>query len=92
MIPREVATDGVSLGGFPIPIGTGVVVNLWTIGRDPTVWPQSDKFVPERFLAAGAGDAMHFQVKDDYIPISHSAPAEGCALEWTMLCDQCVCY
>ncbi|KAF7005523.1 hypothetical protein CFC21_020639 [Triticum aestivum] len=66
LIPREVAADGVSLGGFPVPIGTGVVVNLWAIGRDPTVWPQSDKFMPERFLAAGAGDAVHFQVKDDY--------------------------
>uniref|UniRef100_A0A453A7C6 Uncharacterized protein n=1 Tax=Aegilops tauschii subsp. strangulata TaxID=200361 RepID=A0A453A7C6_AEGTS len=35
LIPREVATNGVSLGGFPIPIGMGVVVNLWAIGRDP---------------------------------------------------------
>ena len=65
LIPREVAADGVSLDGFPIPIGTGVVVNLWAIGRDPRVWPQPDKFVPERFLA---GQAVHFQVstKEEY--------------------------
>ncbi|KAF7087963.1 hypothetical protein CFC21_091119 [Triticum aestivum] len=67
LIPREVAADGVSLGGFPIPIGTGVVVNLWAIGRDPTVWPQPNKFVPERFLAAGAGETVHFQGKDGSI-------------------------
>ncbi|XP_044969023.1 cytochrome P450 76M5-like [Hordeum vulgare subsp. vulgare] len=65
LIPREVAADGVSLGGFPIPIGTGVVVNLWAIGRDPAMWPQPDKFVPERFLAVGAGEAVHFQGKGD---------------------------
>ncbi|KAM3393585.1 hypothetical protein ACQJBY_014358 [Aegilops geniculata] len=64
LIPREVAADGVSLGGFPIPIGTGVVVNLWAIGRDPTVWSQPDKFVPERFLAAGVGEAVHCQGND----------------------------
>ncbi|KAE8791114.1 Cytochrome P450 76C4 [Hordeum vulgare] len=65
LIPREVAADGVSLGGFPIPIGTGVVVNLWAIGRDPMVWPQPDKFLPERFLAVGAGEGVHFQGKGE---------------------------
>ncbi|XBI87146.1 hypothetical protein VPH35_025278 [Triticum aestivum] len=78
LIPREVAVDGVSLGGFPVPIGMGVVVNLWAIGRDPTVWPQSDKFMPERFLAAGAGDAVHFQVKDDYTYRSFGARRRVC--------------
>lgn len=51
VVTREVAADGVSLGGFPMPIGTCVLVNLWAIGRDPAVWPdQPDKFMPERFL------------------------------------------
>ncbi|KAL6642525.1 hypothetical protein ACP70R_020706 [Stipagrostis hirtigluma subsp. patula] len=50
LIPREVVADGVSLGGFPVPIGTGIVVNLWAIGRDPKAWSQPEEFMPERFL------------------------------------------
>ncbi|GJN20264.1 hypothetical protein PR202_gb07619 [Eleusine coracana subsp. coracana] len=39
LIPREVVADGVSLGGFPVPIG-----------RDEKAWPQPEEFVPEGFL------------------------------------------
>jgi cytochrome P450 len=53
IIPREVVEDGVSLGGFNVPKGTGVVVNLWAIGRDEKAWPSPEEFIPERFLAAG---------------------------------------
>ncbi|GJN39239.1 hypothetical protein PR202_gb28344 [Eleusine coracana subsp. coracana] len=64
LIPREVvAHDGVSLSGlYHLPVETGVVINLWAIGRDPMVWPQQpEKFMPERFLG---DNAMHFQSKD----------------------------
>ncbi|TVT99542.1 hypothetical protein EJB05_55080, partial [Eragrostis curvula] len=58
LISREVVSDGVSLGGFPVPNGTGVIVNLWAIGRDPKAWPyQPEEFVPERFLA---GHPAHY--------------------------------
>ncbi|CAN6248041.1 unnamed protein product [Urochloa humidicola] len=50
IIPREVVADDVSLGGFDVPKGTGVVVNLWAIGRDESVWPCPEEFIPERFL------------------------------------------
>ncbi|CAN6275451.1 unnamed protein product [Urochloa humidicola] len=50
IIPREVVADDVSLGGFNVPKGTGVVVNLWAIGRDESVWPCPEEFIPERFL------------------------------------------
>ncbi|CAO2041888.1 unnamed protein product [Urochloa humidicola] len=50
IIPREVVADDVSLGGFNLPKGTGVVVNLWAIGRDESVWPCPEEFIPERFL------------------------------------------
>ncbi|CAL5033128.1 unnamed protein product [Urochloa decumbens] len=48
--PREAVADDVSLGGFDVPKGTGVVVNLWAIGRDESVWPCPEEFIPERFL------------------------------------------
>jgi len=56
LLPRMVVADGVSLGGFSVPMGTCVLVNLWAIGRDPTAWPRPEEFVPERFLGDEAAD------------------------------------
>ncbi|CAN6182221.1 unnamed protein product [Urochloa humidicola] len=56
LIPRKVVVDGMSLGGFSVPIGTYVLVNLWAIGRDTAVWPRPGEFVPERFLGEQAAD------------------------------------
>ena len=39
------------VGGYRIPKGTIVLINLWAIGHDPNVWKDDpDIFMPERFL------------------------------------------
>jgi cytochrome P450 len=38
-----------NLIGCRIPKGTKVVINAWTINRDPNYWENPDKFFPERF-------------------------------------------
>ncbi|PUZ70634.1 hypothetical protein GQ55_2G248700 [Panicum hallii var. hallii] len=65
LLPRMVIADGVSLGGFSVPTGTCVLVNLWAMGRDPAVWPRPEEFVPERFLGNEAADfrGMDFAYK-----------------------------
>ncbi|MCO5568321.1 hypothetical protein L7F22_022020 [Adiantum nelumboides] len=35
---------------FDIPSNTHVYVNMWAIGRDPTIWDRPLEFRPERFL------------------------------------------
>ncbi|WVZ64883.1 hypothetical protein U9M48_014337 [Paspalum notatum var. saurae] len=63
LLPRKVVTGDMSLGGFAVPVGTYVLVNLWAIGRDPAVWPDPEVFLPERFL----GDqAANFRGLDDF--------------------------
>ncbi|TVU03634.1 hypothetical protein EJB05_50822, partial [Eragrostis curvula] len=42
-----------------VPVGTYVLVNLLSIGRDPRVWPDPEEFKPERFL--GADQAFYFR-------------------------------
>lgn len=74
LVPRKVvAQAGMSLGGFCVPKGTCILVNLWALGRDPASWPEPEEFVPERFLAAGDRPAavMSFRGGDSdfsYIP------------------------
>ncbi|KAG2536957.1 geraniol 8-hydroxylase-like [Panicum virgatum] len=49
LIPRqgEVATKVID---YTIPKGARLLINIWAMGRDANVWPEPDKFMPERFL------------------------------------------
>ncbi|KAL6580261.1 hypothetical protein OROMI_008285 [Orobanche minor] len=64
LVPRLVSKD-VQLEGFDISAGTVVMINAWTIGRDPMSWDEPDEFVPERFL----NSSVDFKGLDfDFIP------------------------
>lgn len=49
MLPHR-ASANVKIGGYDIPEGSIVHVNVWAIGRDPNVWKDPLEFRPERFL------------------------------------------
>lgn len=46
--PSETTT----VGGYTIPKGSRVFVNVWAIHRDPTIWENPLEFDPTRFLDA----------------------------------------
>eukprot|EP00257_Ricinus_communis_P001347 XP_002511566.2 cytochrome P450 98A2 [Ricinus communis] len=47
--PHKANAD-VKIGGYDIPEGTNIHVNVRAIGRDPEIWKDSLEFKPERFL------------------------------------------
>ncbi|XP_010525432.1 PREDICTED: cytochrome P450 98A3 [Tarenaya hassleriana] len=49
MLPHRANAD-VTIGGYHIPKGSNVLVNVWAVARDPTVWKDPLEFRPERFL------------------------------------------
>lgn len=49
LLPHKVETP-VSISGFELPKNIQVMVNVWAISRDPTLWPNPTRFEPERFL------------------------------------------
>ncbi|KAK4802719.1 hypothetical protein SAY86_000922 [Trapa natans] len=49
MLPHRASAD-VKVGGFDIPKGTNVHVNVWAMARDPAIWKRPTEFLPERFL------------------------------------------
>ncbi|KDP40690.1 hypothetical protein JCGZ_24689 [Jatropha curcas] len=49
LVPRQCRED-TQIAGYDIQKGTRVLVNVWTIGRDPTIWDNPNEFCPERFI------------------------------------------
>lgn len=48
-VPHAVHED-VNFRGFLIPKETTVLVNIHSVMKDPTIWPEPNSFKPERFL------------------------------------------
>jgi cytochrome P450 len=52
MIARAARADDV-IGGYPIPAGTTVFLSPYLTHRHPAVWPEPERFDPERFASDG---------------------------------------
>ncbi|XP_024543432.1 cytochrome P450 71A1 [Selaginella moellendorffii] len=50
LLPRESTQECTVKGGYKIPKGTRLIINTWSIGRDPSLWESPEEFKPERFL------------------------------------------
>lgn len=57
--PHESSQDCI-VGGYHIPKGTMLNINLWAIQNDPKVWDEPSKFKPERFENV-EGDRVGYQ-------------------------------
>ncbi|GLJ19650.1 hypothetical protein SUGI_0355900 [Cryptomeria japonica] len=49
MLPHE-SSEACSVGGYHVPAGTQLLVNIWAIHRDAAVWDRPMEFIPERFV------------------------------------------
>ena len=59
LLPHE-AVEDCTVNGYFIPKGSHIIINTWTIGRDPSVWEDAEKFLPERF----EGNDIDFRGRD----------------------------
>lgn len=63
-------TDDVVLGGYDIPKGTILFVNLYSVSIDQKYWSEPEKFEPGRFLDGGG----KIKPCDAHIPFSEGKP------------------
>lgn len=58
----RLAITDTTVDGYHVPAGTTAMVNMWAIARDPKVWSDPLKFMPERFVSGRDGADMDFSV------------------------------
>lgn len=49
LIPRS-TNETSTVGGYTIPKNTRVLINVWAMQRDPSIWDSPTDFKPDRFL------------------------------------------
>ncbi|XP_022737785.1 cytochrome P450 78A9-like [Durio zibethinus] len=52
----RLAIRDTTIDGYHVPAGTTAMVNMWAITRDPDVWVDPLKFMPERFVSKDSTD------------------------------------
>uniref|UniRef100_A0A0D9VNK3 Cytochrome P450 n=1 Tax=Leersia perrieri TaxID=77586 RepID=A0A0D9VNK3_9ORYZ len=59
LLLHEASTDCV-VGGYSIPKGSRVLVNVWSVGRDPAAWngAGAGEFFPARFMPGGEAEGV----------------------------------
>nr|GMD66557.1 cytochrome P450 71A1-like [Ipomoea batatas] len=50
LLPPHYSMEDCKVGGYEVPKGTVVFINVWSIGRDSKYWDKANEFLPERFL------------------------------------------
>lgn len=77
LVPHESSKE-CTVGGYRIPRGTMLLVNMWAIQNSPDIWDEPSEFRPERFEGLdGSRDGFKF------VPFGsgrRSCPGEGLAL------------
>ncbi|VFQ70164.1 unnamed protein product [Cuscuta campestris] len=62
LIPRA-AIEDCTVSDFHVPKNAMLMINVWAIGRDPNVWSDPEKFVPERFEGSNVDyRGRHFEL------------------------------
>ncbi|CAN6577950.1 unnamed protein product [Malus baccata var. baccata] len=73
LVPHQSMED-ITVDGYHIPKKSRVFINIWTIGRDPSVWSDNvEEFYPERFMNSNVDLRGH-----DFQLIPFGSGRRGC--------------
>lgn len=63
LLAPHLALEDCQVAGYDIAKGTTIIINSWSIGRDPELWHDPESFQPERFLGKNIDvKGQHFEL------------------------------
>ncbi|XAR48395.1 Isoflavone 2'-hydroxylase [Bertholletia excelsa] len=71
LIPPHESSEECTVGGYSVPAGTMLLVNLWAMQNDPGLWEEAPKFRPERFVGSEEN-------RDGFAMMSFGLGRRGC--------------
>ncbi|PON53790.1 Cytochrome P450, E-class, group I [Parasponia andersonii] len=78
LLPRY-PSKSTTIGGYSIPKGTKIFLNVWAIQRDPNVWENPNEFIPERFLTDDGTSQVHFNQGNNFVYMPFGSGRRMCA-------------
>ncbi|KAL0349914.1 UNVERIFIED_CONTAM: cytochrome [Sesamum radiatum] len=75
LLAPHYAMEDCKVAGYDIAKGTAVLINTWSLGRDPNSWDSPFEFLPERFLD------KDIDIMEVIFPYCHLDQAGGDALD-----------
>ena len=79
-VPHEASRDCAIAGGHAVARGTMVLVDVYSMQRDPDVWEEPERFMPERFMDGGEVGAGESRWMMPFGMGRRRCPGEGLAL------------
>ncbi|KAF3774575.1 Flavonoid 3'-monooxygenase [Nymphaea thermarum] len=61
---QRITSESCQVAGYHIPKGTRLLVNVWSISRDPSIWTDPLEFQPERFMPGSKYDHIDVRGND----------------------------
>lgn len=80
MLARTVPREGTELCGYNIAGGVEVGINPWIIQRDEDVFPQPDRFWPDRWLPSVSSDYQLRDMNRSFMTFGHGS--HTCSGRW----------
>ncbi|KAJ8625567.1 hypothetical protein MRB53_034097 [Persea americana] len=84
LLPVHETTDDCKIGGFYVPAGTRVLVDMGKVHHDPLIWSDPDKFWPERWFLTMHRDVDVRGQQFEYLPFGsgrRSCPGISLAMQ-----------
>ncbi|KAI1079804.1 cytochrome P450 oxidoreductase [Whalleya microplaca] len=85
MLARTVPAGGALICGYKLPAGAEVGLNPWILHRNPDVFPDPDKFWPERWLPSVTDGEQLKLMNRSFLTFGHGA--HTCSGRWISIME-----
>lgn len=85
ILARLVPAGGATINEYQLPAGTEVGISPWVLHRDPEVFPDSDSFLPERWLESESTQDHLREMNRSFLAFGHGV--HTCSGRWISLME-----